>query len=146
MAAILIVTNAPPEHLRDTAVGVARSLNYDIAPLFDGPQDLAQPVGTSNGQLAQPFGVAATGWSHSARQGNLALSIFFGAFVAYCDFKLNVVFPGDGTSHLILERNKPWWTGAIGLSRVKGRAVDLANAIHNALGQAGFAILDRREI
>lgn len=120
MAATLLVTLAEPMNLRDTALGVAQSMGYEIARLDE--------------------------WSHSARQGNLALSIFFGAFVAYCDFKLNVVFPGDGTSHLILERNKPWWTGAIGLSRVKGRAVDLANAIHNALGQAGFAILDRRDI
>ena len=120
MAAILIVTGADPLHLRDTALGVAQSQGYEIARLDE--------------------------WSHSARQGNLALSIFLGAFVAYCDFKLNVVFPGDGTSHLILERNSPWWTGVIGVNRVKGRAVDLANAIQTAIGQSGIAIYDRRDI
>jgi hypothetical protein len=120
MAGILIVTQAEPLYLRDTALGVAQSMGYEIAPLDE--------------------------WSHSAKQGNLAMSIFFGAFVAYCDFKLRVVFPGDGTSHLILERNVPWWTGVIGNNRVKGRAMDLANGIQNAIGQAGFAILDRRDI
>lgn len=120
MAAILLVTGAPPEYLRDTALNVARDLGFELVPLND--------------------------WSHGAKKGSLALSLLFGAFVAYCDFKLNIAFPGDGTSHLILERNNPWWTGYIGVSRVKGRAAELANTIQQVLGQNGVPIYDRRDI
>jgi hypothetical protein len=120
MAAILIVTNAQPELARDMSVQIAQSMGYSTQQIAD--------------------------WSFAVQQGNLVASIFLGAFIAYCDFKLHVSGPGDGTVHIVLERNNPWWTGYIGCSRVKGRANDLMNAIHNTLGQQGYAILDRRDV
>jgi hypothetical protein len=120
MAGILLVTGAPPEYLRDAALSASRELGFEVSSHDE--------------------------WSHGASKGSLALSILFGAFVAYCDFKLYVLCPGDGTSHLVIERNNPWWTGVIGINRVKGRAVELANAVQQVMGQAGVPIYDRRDI
>ncbi|GIK51557.1 MAG: hypothetical protein HPKKFMNG_00762 [Planctomycetes bacterium] len=119
MASIIVITNAQPQHLRDAALHVAQSTSYTITPLAE--------------------------WSFGATQGSLALSILFGAFVAYCDFKLHVSSPGDGTTYLTLERNTPWWTGFIGVNRVKRRADDLVNAICSVLGSQGVAIFHRRD-
>lgn len=80
-----------------------------------------------------------------ARKGNLAASIFVGAFIAYCDFRLIITVAPDGTSHLVIERNTPWWTGFIGVNRVKNRARELADACGNALLQAGVQILARND-
>lgn len=84
-------------------------------------------------------------WQLEVRRGSLVASIFVGAFVAYCDFRLTVVMPGDGTTHLVLERNSPWWTGFIGVSRVKRAAQELADALGNAIHGAGGQILSRQE-
>ena len=120
MAAILIVTNAPPEYLRDASLSISQDTGFSTAPLAD--------------------------WSFAAQQGSLAMSLLFGAFIAYCDFKIHIVGPGDGTTQLVLERNNPWWTGLIGVGRVKRRANDLMNAIMLQLSSQGISILDRREL
>ncbi len=64
----------------------------------------------------------------TARKGNFGLSIIVGAFVCYCRFKLTAVSEGEKTT-VHLERNTPWWTGMIGIRRVKSQAKDLAERI-----------------
>ncbi len=70
----------------------------------------------------------------AARRGNFALSIVLGAFIAYCDFKFTLAPAGSDTVRLSLVRNNPWWTGLIGISRVKKAATRLADAVQRALG------------
>lgn len=113
------ITQATPEHLLEVGGNVAGNLGYNIEQ--EGP------------------------WTLRLQKGSLAASIFVGAFVAYCDFKLNVIFPGDGTAHLHLERNTPWWTGVIGVKRVKSRAKELADAYGNEMVRQGVAIIQRND-
>lgn len=83
--------------------------------------------------------------SFSAEKGNLGLSIFVGAFVAYCNFQITVEERRD-ESAIFIERNSPWWTGVIGVSRVKSRVKDLAAAIADAIEDEGGKVLDEKEI
>jgi hypothetical protein len=64
-------------------------------------------------------------WELNVRKGNLALSIFVGAFVAYCDFRIFVEQRRNDSIKITLERNTPWWTGLIGVQRVKNRAKEI---------------------
>ena len=48
----------------------------------------------------------------------------------------------DGTSAISIVRNRPWWTGAIGVMRVKKRADLLGDGVGGALVQQGFAVLN----
>ena len=82
-------------------------------------------------------------WELSATKGNLLLSIFVGAFVAYCDFHVYVEEDRDGTVEISIERNAPWWTGVIGVGRVKNKAKELADAIENAILDKGSDVLKR---
>ncbi|MCB9892968.1 MAG: hypothetical protein H6839_00795 [Planctomycetes bacterium] len=115
----LYVTQGQPEHLLQ--------ITGDLAP-------------------AMKYRVEQSGaWTLKLQQGSLAASIFVGAFVAYCDFTVNIIVPGDGTTHWVLERNTPWWTGIIGVNRVKGRARDLADAYGNEMARQGVPILQRND-
>src|SRR5438128_1495449 len=67
-------------------------------------------------------------WDFSARQGSMALTFFLQALATYCDFRITIDRTSAGTE-LIVERNSPWWTGKIGVNRVKARAEDLARKI-----------------
>lgn len=113
------ITAGDPHELKDVAIHVAGGLGY---------------------------GVEDTGpWSLSVTHGNFVVSLLVGAFIAYCDFKVHVVSPGDGTHHLVLERNNPWWTGVIGIGRVKKRARELADAYGNELIARGVQIHQRND-
>jgi len=60
-----------------------------------------------------------------ATKGNFAMSIFVGAFIAYCNFRITTTPSAQGTE-VFIQRNKPWWTGLIGVSRVAKQAKLLA--------------------
>ena len=115
----LYVTQGLPEHLLDISGQVASAMGYSITQV--GP------------------------WTLKLQQGSLAASLFVGAFTAYCDFTVNILIPGDGTAHLVLERNTPWWTGFLGVRRVKGRAIDLADAYGNEMVRQGVPIIQRND-
>lgn len=114
------VTHAAPELLERIALATAAQMNFAIEPESPG--------------------------RYAVRKGSLWASLVVGAFVAYCDFRLVIAVAPDSTSHLILERNTPWWTGFIGVNRVKSRARELADACGNALVQAGVHILARNDV
>lgn len=111
------ITQGQPEQLRHIAGEVALSLGFRVEPESD--------------------------WTLKLLKSSLAASLFLGAFVTYCEFRAHVVVPGDGTAHLVLERNNPWWTGFIGINRVRNRAVELANAWGAELQRQGVLILQR---
>jgi hypothetical protein len=119
MAGIRMRFHAAPEAVMGNAARLAQQLGHTVVPL--GPQEL------------------------SIASGSLALSIVIGAFVAYCDFRAWVQQLPDGTTELTLRRNRPWWTGLIGVGRVKKKAGELADAIAGALAVQGMPLLDRAE-
>ena len=75
-------------------------------------------------------------WTLKAQKGNMAMSIFLGAFIAYCDFTGRISTAPDGSIQLAIERNKPWWTGLIGVNRVKNACNSLGDDVQRALGAA----------
>lgn len=113
------VTTAAPELLERIALATAAEMEFTIEAEAPG--------------------------RHIARKGSFVASLLVGAFVAYCDFRLVIALAPDSTSHLIIERNTPWWTGFLGVNRVKNRARELADACGNALVQAGVQILARND-
>src|SRR5262245_47979675 len=84
-------------------------------------------------------------WELSATKGNLLASIFLGAFIAYCDFRLFVEEGKKKSIEINLERNAPWWTGLNGVNRVKNQAKALADAIEETIRDAGGEVLKRAE-
>jgi hypothetical protein len=115
MACIRFLTTAPPETILDVAYRQAKKLGFDVAE-------------TDNLRLV-------------ARRGSIALSVLLGAFVAYCDFRLEVgEFKGD--NELSLSWTVPWWTGLIGVGRTKGEAKKLLDAIGDVLEEKGFEVFD----
>ena len=113
------ITHGDPNLLRDVAIHIAGQMGFGVEPQGE--------------------------WTMKVVQGSLAASIFVGAFVAYCDFVVHVVSHADGTNHLVLERNTPWWTGWIGVSRVKSKARELADAYGNELYRVGVPIIQRND-
>ena len=53
-----------------------------------------------------------------------------------CNFEIDFE-EEDNRSVFFLKRNSPWWTGALGVSRVKSRAKKLTEAIHEAVRDQG---------
>jgi hypothetical protein len=80
----------------------------------------------------------------AAQKGNLAVSILVGAIIAYCDFEVFIEDLGDETE-IRIERNTPWWTGLIGVRRVKSRAKDLADAIADRIEDEDGRVLKEKE-
>jgi hypothetical protein len=98
------------------------------------------------GRVAEQMGysVARSGdWELKVQKGSFTLSILLGAFIAYCDFCFRVEGNPDRTVTLVLERNTPWWTGVIGVSRIKSRAQELMTEVERAIAGAGAQILHR---
>jgi hypothetical protein len=110
-----LVTNAPAEHVLGLTQHSATQLGFKLKP--------------------------TSPWSFDAQKGNFAVSILFGAFVAYCNFNVYINQLPDGNTGISIVRNKPWWTGVIGVKRVKNRADELGKAIGGALHQQNFQIL-----
>lgn len=119
MAGFALSTNAQPLHVRDTAVNCASGMGFAIIPETD--------------------------WTFRASKGNMVVAVLAGAFVPVCRFRLAITSSPDGMTHLQVERNSPWWTGAIGIRRVKNRARDLTTAIGSALSSQGVMVQPPRE-
>ena len=49
----------------------------------------------------------------------------------------------DDTVEIRIERNSPWWTGMIGVNRVKKRAEELADAVERSIERDGGEVLRR---
>jgi hypothetical protein len=77
------------------------------------------------------------------RKGSLTASIFLGAFIAYCNFRVIVSRNRRNDTVITIERNSQWWTGIIGVNRVKSRAQELADEIEDSLRDQRADILHR---
>lgn len=75
------------------------------------------------------------------QKGNLAMSILLGAIIAYCNFTVHFKKLRGDDVEILLERNRPWWTGWIGLIRVKNHAKALVEEILDELEDVGGAII-----
>ena len=117
MAGLVIVTDLDAEATLKIAGKVARKLEFATHRVDD--------------------------WELEATKGSLVASIFLGAFIAYCDFRIWVEEERDRSVAISIERNCPWWSGIIGVNRVKNQATALADAIERALEREGAEVLDR---
>jgi hypothetical protein len=77
-------------------------------------------------------------------KGNLFASIMVGAFIAYCHFSVFIEEKGERV-RIIIQRNTPWWTGLLGVSRVKAQAKKLADRIEDDIEEQGGNLYARRE-
>jgi hypothetical protein len=92
------------------------------------------------------FSVYHTGdWELVAQKGNMLLSVFVGAFVAYCYFRISVYAERGERIEIEIQRNTPWWTGVIGVNRVKNWAKSLADEIEDEIEHQGGRIYGREE-
>ena len=82
------------------------------------------------------------------QKGSFAISLIAGAFIAYCDFAVEVEEDDrkPDNSVVVLRRNTPWWTGLIGISRVTSRAKELVQEISEELEEAGANVSDLKDI
>ena len=118
MAGIRILTDVNPEVAMKAASRAAKRLEFKVYRVDD--------------------------WELVAQRGNLALSIFVGAFVAYCYFHVRVFSDRGDRVEIEIERNSPWWTGLIGVNRVKNWAKSLADEIENEIEAQGFKLYGRK--
>jgi len=81
MAGYKIVTNRPAKDAVQIARQAAKELGFSVARIDE--------------------------CAFSAGKGNLPLSIFLGAFIAYCDFEVRARETGDGRTDVIIGRNRP---------------------------------------
>jgi hypothetical protein len=116
MAGIFLIVNQGAETAFKVVAGAARALHYTVTCLADGELSL--------------------------RRGSLIAGLVVGPFVPYCDFRVSF-HSRERETEIRLELNKPWWTGTIGLKRVRGRAEELAGAIDLAVREAGGTVLKR---
>lgn len=116
MAGHIIVTNLSEKAAEKLARAVARDLEFNVERDDD--------------------------FTFTAGKGNLFMSLLLGAFIAYCKFEVEIA-PGkyDGEVEIVINRNSPWWTGMIGINRVKKRAKELADAIADAVEEDGGEVI-----
>mgnify|MGYP000160611461 CR=1 FL=1 len=115
----VLVTNAAASQALATVQGAAHSLGFRM-------------------QQTSP-------WTFQAQKGSLAAGIFLGAFIAYCNFGVTIAQMPDGMTAISIVRNRPWWTGAIGVMRVKKRADELGNAVGQGLVAQQLAVLNHTQ-
>ncbi|MCC6417059.1 MAG: hypothetical protein IT429_02285 [Gemmataceae bacterium] len=119
MAGIRMLTNMEPQDLLKTAKRVAKRLDFAVGEADD--------------------------WELIAQRGNFVASIFLGAFIAYCNFRMRIFENREQRVEIEIERNSPWWTGAIGIGRVKSWAKSLADGIEEEIRLRGSNVLGRKE-
>jgi hypothetical protein len=119
MAGHIIITNLEEKTALKLARDVARELDYNV-------------------KRSDEF-------SFCASKGHWAL-IIIGAFIAYCNFTIDIN-PGKGAGEveIVINRNSPWWTGVIGVNRVKKRAKELADQIADAIKKGGGRVISEKE-
>jgi hypothetical protein len=118
MPGLKFTTNLDPDSLYKIAFRHAQDLGYTV-------RDLG-------------------GRAFSATAGNAALNVLSGALHVHCDFRVAIHQYDDG-NELVLERNAPWWTGMIGVSRVKSKAAELIGKIKEEVHLRGCSLMREKE-
>lgn len=118
MASITIVTDLNVKEALRTVKNIAKDLDFAVSQV----DDLELLV----------------------TKGNLFVSILAGAFVAYCKFHV-FIEEGRDRIRIVIKRNSPWWTGIIGVNRVKSLAKKLADGIEDEIEEQGGNLYDSKE-
>ena len=84
-------------------------------------------------------------WELVVQKGSLVASVFLGAFIAYCDFRVCITSARNDRVEIEIQRNSPWWTGFIGVNRVKSWAKSLADAIEDEVEDLGSRLYGRKD-
>ncbi|MFO0966191.1 MAG: hypothetical protein U0793_11490 [Gemmataceae bacterium] len=79
-------------------------------------------------------------WSFKLTRGSKGASIVVGALAEYCEFEMVVQKYDEETTEVVIERNTPWWTGLIGVARVKSAVNALANRMKDRMEDCGGRI------
>jgi hypothetical protein len=99
-------------------------------------------------RVARNMGFSVTeldAWEYQLRRGSFGWSLFLGAVIAYCNFRVNF---GQGDDHQVeisIERNSPWWTGMLGINQVKSWCKRFAEALAEAIEDEGGEILEENQ-
>jgi hypothetical protein len=118
MAGTTILTDLDPKDALKIVKGAAKELNFTVTRVDDFELRL--------------------------ERGSLVLSILLGAFIAYCDFRV-IVDEGRKKVRIDIERNNPWWTGWIGVSRVTSLAKQLGDLIEQDIEDADGKVYGRED-
>lgn len=106
-----LVTDMDPRRIRDIVLDVAEREGFDIDPLDR--------------------------WCFKLTRGSKGASILVGALADYCELQVTVQKYDDVTSEVLLEAGSAWWTGVIGMVRVRDAARSLANRMKDRLEDRG---------
>jgi hypothetical protein len=117
MPGIVLVTNMDASGAAAIVRKAASRLDFQVKEVADGEMEL--------------------------RKGNLAASIVLGMVVAYCNFHVSIRRKRDDTVEITIDRNSPWWSGTIGVSRVKNKVKELADEIEDRLRDERANVLHR---
>ncbi len=79
------------------------------------------------------------------REGNLAASIFLGAFIRYIDAAVAIDPARRGRTKVVIEIewSTPWWTGLIGVRRTSGALKSLTDDLQDDIRDADGDTLTR---
>jgi len=115
MAGLSITVNLSVEECLNVVGNSARKLNYTV--IFLGERELA------------------------IRKGSLLGTLLVGAVAPQCDFRVSVE-ERPSCRDILIRINRPWWSGLVGMQRVRARAKELADTITAAIRDRGGSILE----
>jgi hypothetical protein len=79
----------------------------------------------------------------SVRKGGMFRYLLAGPALVPCDFRISLRTTAEDKSQVIIQPNRPWWTGIWGLRRVRARAEELADAIASDLRECGAKVVQQ---
>jgi hypothetical protein len=80
----------------------------------------------------------------SIRKGSLLADLIVGWMVApYRDFRVSIRTGANKAAEVVIQPNKPWWGGVVGVRRAQNHAEELANAIEATVRERGVKVLKR---
>jgi hypothetical protein len=123
--------------MRRFMLGIIITTNLESARAID----FARQAAVELAFIVQPV----TEQEFVARKGSLGKSLLLGPFMAYCRFRISVIEFEDAEVDVVLQRNFPWWSGFIGVGKVRAWALRLAKLIETRIEESGGQVLESRE-
>jgi hypothetical protein len=83
----------------------------------------------------------------AVKKGSLLADLVLGWVVSpYRDFHVSVRPGRNKAAEILIQPNKPWWSGVVGLKRAQAHAEELANAIELGVRERGGKIVGRSSV
>lgn len=121
MPGAVLVTEGPPEKLRDTVLQLCQQYQFRIEQLGE--------------------------YRYSAKKGSLIAFLYLSPLASYTDefdyvnFTLEIAEGDEGTWELSLTWKSPkWWAGKVAANKIRNQAKILGDAVGSALRQQGVKI------